>query len=192
MISLRNIHTPVIAQVSGLATAAGCQLVASCDLAICSEDAEFSTPGVKLGFFCTTPGVALGRAINNHKKALEMLLTGKTISATEALSLGLVNKVVPKDKLKETTDELAQTISQYSSDIIKLGKQAYYHQMNEELPKAYAFAEQVMVSNLSHSHAQEGINAFLEKESLPGHQKWVFNNGPLLSLKQWLLKFQFP
>jgi len=163
MLSLRNLNIPVIAQVNGLATAAGCQLVATCDLAVCSEEAQFATPGVKIGLFCTTPGVALGRAVKNTKKAMEMLLTGKPMSAKEALENGLVNKVVAGEVLKEVTLELAESVARASGDVLKIGKGAFYRQMKEDIVTAYEFAGKVMVENLEHVDAREGISAFLEK-----------------------------
>jgi enoyl-CoA hydratase/carnithine racemase len=164
MQSIRKLPQPVIAQVQGLATAAGCQLVASCDLVVASEDAAFATPGVKIGLFCTTPAVALVRAVP-VKKAMEMLLTGEPISAREAERLGLVNRVVPAERLAEQTLALAKKIAQASSPVIALGKQAFYEQLPRELSAAYAGAEAVMVKNASLPDAQEGMSAFLEKRA---------------------------
>ena len=162
MEQIRKLPQPVIAQVQGLATAAGCQLVASCDLVVASENAAFATPGVKIGLFCTTPGVALSRAIGS-KKSLEMLLTGDPISAGEAERIGLVNRVVPADQLEAETLNLARKIAAASSQTIRLGKQAFYEQLGRDRPAAYQFAEQIMVQNAQMADAKEGIGAFLEK-----------------------------
>jgi enoyl-CoA hydratase/carnithine racemase len=152
----------VIAQVRGVATAAGCQLVATCDLAIAEEGARFATPGVRIGLFCTTPMVALSRAVG-RKHAFEMLMTGRLISAQEAERLGLVNKTVPADQLDSTTMELAQSISEASPLVLKLGKRAFYSQIEMDEHKAYEYATEVMTLNLMADDAQEGIKAFLEK-----------------------------
>ena len=162
MESIRLLPKPVIAQVQGLATAAGCQLVATCDLAVAAESAGFATPGVQIGLFCTTPGVALGRAVHT-KKAMEMLLTGTPISASEALEVGLVNRVVPDDELEGRVMELAHQISSTSSQTLAIGKPAFYRQIELDRPAAYALAQKVMVDNLLKEDAQEGISAFLEK-----------------------------
>lgn len=162
MEAIRGLPQPVIAQVQGLATAAGCQLVASCDLAVASEDAAFATPGVKIGLFCTTPGVALGRAVP-AKKAMEMLLTGTPISAQEALACGLVNRVAPPGELETQALALARQIASASAHVVAIGKSAFYRQMALDIPEAYRFAQQVMVDNLLARDAQEGISAFLQK-----------------------------
>ena len=162
MESIRLLSKPVIASVQGLATAAGCQLVATCDLAIASEEAAFATPGVDIGLFCTTPAVALGRAVH-PKVALEMLLTGDLVSAQDALKYGLVNRVVPGDKLKEATQSLALKVASAPTSTISIGKSAFYRQMALDRPQAYQVAQKVMVDNLQHPDATEGINAFLEK-----------------------------
>jgi enoyl-CoA hydratase/carnithine racemase len=162
MLGLRQLPQPVIAQVHGVATAAGCQLVASCDLAVASEDATFATPGVKIGLFCTTPGVALVRAVAT-KKALEMLLTGTPIGAVEAERIGLVNRVVSRERLADETLGLAKQIDQASPAIIALGKRAFYEQLPLACPAAYDRAQPVMVGNAQMADAQEGIRAFLEK-----------------------------
>ena len=140
--------TLLIAQVQGLATAAGCQLVVSCDLAVASEDASFATPGVSTGLFCTTPGVAVARAVP-QKKAMEMLLTGAPISAQEALECGLVNRVVPPQELAERTRELAHQVASASSYTVAIGKSAFYRQLELDRPAAYKLAEKVMVDNLT-------------------------------------------
>jgi enoyl-CoA hydratase/carnithine racemase len=162
METIRLLPKPVIAQVQGLATAAGCQLVATCDLAVASEDAAFATPGVNIGLFCTTPGVALARAVP-VKKAMEMLLTGKPISAEEALAWGLVNKVVPLSELEQQTTELAGKIAAFSHYTVSLGKEAFYKQVEMDRPRAYQLAQGIMVQNLLSHDAQEGINSFLSK-----------------------------
>jgi enoyl-CoA hydratase/carnithine racemase len=162
MEAIRTMRQPVIAQVHGIATAAGCQLVASCDLVVASENATFATPGVKIGLFCTTPAVALVRAIM-PKKAMEMLLTGDSITAQEAEHLGLVNRVIPADQLAEETLKLAKLIAASSAETIALGKQAFYAQLPLDYPEAYAIAQKVMVYNAELDDAQEGMKAFLEK-----------------------------
>jgi enoyl-CoA hydratase/carnithine racemase len=162
MTKIQSIPQPVIAQVQGIATAAGCQLVATCDLAIASDQAAFATPGVKLGLFCTTPMVALTRAVG-RKRAMEMLLTGKLIDAKTAAEWGLVNRVVPPAELESATRELASKIADASSFTVALGKQAYYAQIDLDQSKAYAYAKEVMTMNSLAHDAQEGISAFLEK-----------------------------
>ena len=168
MEAIRLLPKPVIAQVQGLATAAGCQLVATCDLAVASEAATFATPGVQIGLFCTTPGVAVSRAVM-PKKAMEMLLTGTAIPAHEAVEFGLVNRVVPPDQLESSVMELARQISSSSSQTLAMGKPAFYQQLDMDRPAAYGFAQRVMVQNLLAEDAQEGINAFLEKRE----PKWA-------------------
>jgi enoyl-CoA hydratase/carnithine racemase len=162
MAKIQSVPQPVIAQVQGIATAAGCQLVATCDLAIASEQAAFATPGVKIGLFCTTPMVALTRAVG-RKRAMEMLLTGKLIDASTAAEWGLVNRVVPAAELESATRELACKIAEASAFTVALGKQAYYAQIDLDQPKAYAYAKEVMTMNSLAHDAQEGISAFLEK-----------------------------
>ena len=162
MAKIQSIPQPVIAQVQGVATAAGCQLVATCDLAIAAEDAQFATPGVKIGLFCTTPMVALSRAVG-RKRAMEMLLTGKMVDAATAADWGLINRVVPAGELESETRQIACQIAQSSSFTIALGKQAYYAQIDLDQPKAYAYAKEVMSMNALANDAQEGITAFLEK-----------------------------
>src|SRR5579864_6687032 len=162
MTKIQSIPQPVVAQVQGIATAAGCQLVATCDLAIASEQAQFATPGVKIGLFCTTPMVALSRAVG-RKRAMEMLLTGKMVDAATAANWGLINRAVPADQLETETRRLACHIAQASSFTVGLGKQAYYTQIDLDQPKAYAYAKEVMTMNSLAHDAQEGISAFLEK-----------------------------
>ena len=162
MESIRLLPKPVIASVQGLATAAGCQLVATCDLAIASEDAGFATPGVDIGLFCTTPAVAVGRAVPT-KLAMEMLLTGEPVSALDALKSGLVNRVVSPEDLHEATLALARKVASAPTSTVSIGKPTFYHQMSLDRPEAYQVAQKVMVDNLQHPDAREGINAFLEK-----------------------------
>ena len=164
MTKIQSIPQPVVAQVQGIATAAGCQLVATCDLAIASDQAQFATPGVKIGLFCTTPMVALSRAVG-RKRAMEMLLTGKLVDAATAADWGLVNRVVPADQLESETRRLACQIAEASSFTVALGKQAFYAQIDLDQPKAYAYAKEVMTMNSLAHDAQEGISAFLEKRA---------------------------
>jgi enoyl-CoA hydratase/carnithine racemase len=162
MAKLQSIPQPVIAQVQGLATAAGCQLVATCDLAVASSEASFATPGVKNGLFCSTPMVALTRAVG-RKRAMEMLLTGRPVDAQSAVEWGLVNRVVPPAGLESVTRKLACQIAEASAFTISVGKQAYYAQIELDQPRAYAYAKEVMSMNAAAYDAQEGITAFLEK-----------------------------
>ena len=164
MTKIQSIPQPVVAQVQGIATAAGCQLAATCDLAVASEQAQFATPGVKIGLFCTTPMVALSRAVG-RKRAMEMLLTGKLVDAATASDWGLVNRVVPAGQLESETRRLACQIAEASSFTVALGKQAYYTQIDLDQPKAYAYAKEVMTMNSLAQDAQEGISAFLEKRA---------------------------
>ncbi|PHQ35748.1 enoyl-CoA hydratase [Rhodopirellula bahusiensis] len=161
---LRTIPQPVIAQVQGLATAAGCQLVASCDLAIASENAWFATPGVKIGLFCTTPMVPLVRSLP-PKIAMEMLLTGDPLSAQRAYDLGFINRVVSIEELEAATLEMARKIASASRETIAIGKQAFYQQASLSESEAYGQAVEVMTQNSLHGDAQEGIQAFLEKRT---------------------------
>ncbi len=153
---------PIIAQVQGIATAAGCQLVASCDLAVASAKARFATPGVNIGLFCSTPMVALSRNVS-RKHAMEMLLTGETISAEEALRIGLVNRVVAHEALEAETMALARKIASKPRATVKIGKEAFYRQLEMPLSDAYDYASRVMTENLLHAEAREGICAFVEK-----------------------------
>ncbi len=162
MTKIQSIPQPVIAEVQGIATAAGCQLVATCDLAIASDKVGFATPGVKIGLFCTTPMVALSRAVG-RKRALQMLLTGEMIDAPTAADWGLVNLVVPAESLAQETRKLAQKVAGASTLTIALGKQAFYTQIDLDQPKAYAYAKEVMSMNSLAADAQEGMSAFLEK-----------------------------
>jgi len=162
MQTVQKIPQPVIAAVQGTATAAGCQLVATCDLAVAAEQASFATPGVKIGLFCTTPMVALTRAIG-RKRALEMLLTGDRIDARTAAEWGLINRAVAKDQLKKETEELARKVTDASSLVLSLGKQAFYTQIDLEQTKAYDYTKEIMSLNAMAADAQEGMSAFLEK-----------------------------
>ena len=164
MTLIQTIPQPVIAEVQGIATAAGCQLVATCDLAIASEDSQFATPGVRIGLFCTTPMVALTRVIG-RKRALEMLLTGAAIDARTAMDYGLVNRVVPQQLLREESYALATRIADASSATVSIGKQAFYTQIDLDQHKAYAYAKEVMSLNAMAEDAQEGMGAFLEKRT---------------------------
>jgi len=162
MTSIVRLPKPVIARVHGIATAAGCQLVASCDLAVAATDARFATPGVNIGLFCSTPMVALSRAVP-RKAAMEMLLTGEMIGADEAQRLGLLNRVVPADRLDDAVTELAHTIAAKSPLVVKIGKEAFYRQAELGLDAAYAYTSEVMVANMMARDAEEGIDAFLQK-----------------------------
>jgi enoyl-CoA hydratase/carnithine racemase len=159
---IQSIPQPVIAAVQGTATAAGCQLVATCDLAVAADTAKFATPGVRIGLFCSTPMVALSRSVG-RKKAMEMLLTGDPISAAEAQAAGLVNKVVPPAQLDTTTREFADKIAALSAKTIALGKQAFYQQIDLPQHEAYDYTKEVMSLNAQSDDAHEGITAFLEK-----------------------------
>jgi enoyl-CoA hydratase/carnithine racemase len=153
---------PVIARVHGIATAAGCQLVATCDLAVATETARFATPGVNIGLFCSTPMVALTRAVH-RKAAMEMLLTGDLIDAARARELGLVNRVVPEAMLDAEVAALARQIAGKSALTVKTGKEAFYRQAELSLSDAYAYASEVMTRNMLARDAEEGIDAFLQK-----------------------------
>jgi enoyl-CoA hydratase/carnithine racemase len=162
MEAIRKLPQPVIAEVQGIATAAGCQLAATCDLVVASEDASFATPGVKIGLFCSTPAVAVSRAVP-PKKAMELLLTGQPISAREAERIGLVNRVVPRVCLSDETMALARQIVAASAYTVGLGKRAFYEQLPLDRAAAYAVAQEAMVENALAPDAQEGIKAFLQK-----------------------------
>lgn len=162
MQSIVHCPKPVIAEVRGLATAAGLQLVASCDLAIASNDAHFCTPGVNIGLFCSTPMVALSRNVS-RKQAMEMLLTGETIDASTAREFGLVNRVVPPEYLDQVVGKYARTIASKSPLTLKIGKEAFYRQAEMGLSEAYDYAARVMVENMLARDAEEGIGAFIGK-----------------------------
>ena len=162
METIHRVPQPVIAKVHGVATAAGCQLVAACDLAIASEDARFATPGVKIGLFCSTPMVPLSRAIG-RKRALAMLLTGDLIEASTALEWGLVTRVVPSEQLDDAVNDLVAAITRSSPLTVAIGKEAFYAQVELDEHRAYDLTKSVMVRNAMAADAQEGICAFLEK-----------------------------
>ena len=164
MTKIQSIPQPVIAEVQGMATAAGCQLVATCDLAIAASHAQFATPGVRIGLFCTTPMVALSRAVG-RKRALRMLLTGESIDAVTAADWGLINDVAPAAELKSSTRKLAIRIAEASRLTVSIGKQAYYAQIDLDQAKAYGYAKEVMTTNALAADAQEGISAFLDKRA---------------------------
>jgi enoyl-CoA hydratase/carnithine racemase len=164
MLGLRNLPQPVIARVHGIATAAGCQLVASCDLAVAAEEATFATPGVKIGLFCTTPMVPLVRVVP-AKAAMEMLLTGEAVSARRALELGLVNRVVKSAELDAEIRSLTDAITSMSPLVNRLGKKAFYEIQGLAEPDAYARACPIMTENAACHDAQEGMTAFLEKRA---------------------------
>ena len=159
-----NIPQPVIAEVDGVATAAGCQLVASCDLAIASHESKFATPGVNIGLFCSTPMVALSRNVNK-KNAMEMLLTGDFINAEKAKEIGLINNMAPKEELTIEVSKLAEKIASKSSVTVSIGKKAFYAQTEMNLSEAYKYTSQIMKDNLLNDDAKEGIDAFIEKRS---------------------------
>ena len=162
MMSVVHSPKPIIAKVHGAASAAGCQLVASCDLAIAADDARFATPGVNIGLFCSTPMVALGRNIS-RKHAMEMLLTGEMMDAAAAERFGLINEHVPDEQLDDAVMVLAGKIASKSSHTVKLGKEAFYRQLEMGLAEAYEYASEVMVENMLAHDAGEGISAFVEK-----------------------------
>jgi enoyl-CoA hydratase/carnithine racemase len=162
METIHRVPQPVIARVHGVATAAGCQLVAACDLAVAAETARFATPGVKIGLFCSTPMVPLSRAVG-RKRALEMLLTGEMIDAARARDWGLVNLVVPEDTLEEAVAELAEKVAGSSPLTVAIGKEAFYAQVELDEHRAYDLTKSVMAMNSLAGDAQEGICAFLEK-----------------------------
>ena len=162
MLAIVHSPKPVIAAVNGIATAAGCQLVAACDLAVASSDARFATPGVNIGLFCSTPMVALSRNLS-RKAAMEMLLLGDMVGANDAKELGLVNRVVKPDETVNEAVELGRRIATKPKTTLKIGKEAFYRQLEMPLEQAYAYATTVMVENMLHAEAEEGIGAFLEK-----------------------------
>lgn len=162
MVMINRMQQPVIARVQGIATAAGCQLVANCDLAVASEDARFAVSGINFGLFCSTPAVPLSRNLS-RKQAMHMLLTGDFISAEKAMELGLINDVVPADELNQATMELARKIAAKSPLSVRIGKQMFYRQLPMELADAYAFAGERMACNMNSDDAREGLDAFIEK-----------------------------
>jgi enoyl-CoA hydratase/carnithine racemase len=164
MLTIVRLPKPVIAEVQGVATAAGCQLVASCDLAVAAAEARFATPGVNIGLFCSTPMVALSRAVG-RKAAMEMLLTGELIDAARAREIGLVNRVVPSGELRAAVDALARDIAGKSAFTVAIGKEAFYRQAELDLAAAYRYAAEVMTTNMLAADAAEGIDAFLAKRA---------------------------
>jgi len=168
METIHALPQPVIAEVHGVATAAGCQLAAACDLVMASSEARFATPGIKIGLFCSTPMVEVSRAVGS-KKAMEMLLTGEMISAEEAKAAGLVNRVVPAAELAKATKELAEKIAGYSASVLALGKRAFWRQLQLPREAAYQHTQEVMCSNARAPDAQEGMSAFLAKRA----PKWT-------------------
>ena len=170
MLAIVRLPKPVIAEVHGVATAAGCQLVATCDLAVAAEEARFATPGVNIGLFCSTPMVALSRAIG-RKPAMEMLLTGEFVDAATARAIGLVNRVVPREGLREVVDGLARDIAGKSALTVAIGKEAFYRQAELDLTAAYRYAAEVMTTNMLARDAGEGIDAFLAKRAPVWHDR---------------------
>ncbi len=164
MMSVQTLPQPVVAQVHGIATAAGCQLVASCDMAVAAEGTRFGVNGVNIGLFCSTPMVALSRNIP-RKLAFEMLTTGEFIEAGRARELGLVNRVVPMEDLAAETDKLASTVAGKLGSAVRVGKEAFYHQIQMPLESAYAYTGEVMVENMLNRDTEEGIAAFIEKRA---------------------------
>ena len=162
MTSIVRLPKPVIARVNGIATAAGCQLVATCDLAVASSESYFATPGVNIGLFCSTPMVAVSRAVG-RKQTMEMLLTGEPVPADRAKELGLINRIVSPEALEKETQQLAESIANKSPLTIKIGKQAFYRQIEMDLDSAYAYTAQAMTENMMAADAREGIDAFMEK-----------------------------
>jgi enoyl-CoA hydratase/carnithine racemase len=164
METIHELPQPVIAKVHGIATAAGCQLVAACDLAVASDTARFATPGVKIGLFCSTPMVPVSRAVG-RKRAMQMLLTGEPIDAATALDWGLVNQVAPAEELDQAVDRLTEAIARSSSYTVALGKQTFYDQVDRAEPDAYERTKRVMTENALAADAQEGMTAFLQKRA---------------------------
>ena len=162
MLKIMNIPQPVIAEVPGVAAAAGCQLVATCDLAIASNDAVFITPGVNIGLFCSTPMVAVSRSLG-RKKTMEMLLTGESMNANDAVHFGLINKNVPLNELEISVLKFAKLIASKPTSTVRIGKEAFYKQAELPIEKAYKYTSEVMAKNMLEKDAKEGIEAFLEK-----------------------------
>ena len=169
MLRIVRLPQPVIAEVKGIATAAGCQLVATCDLAVAADDARFATSGVNIGLFCSTPMVALSRNVH-RKHAMEMLLLGEFLPAARVAELGLLNRVVPRSELESTAEGLAAQIASKSGAAVKIGKRAFYEQLEMPLEEAYAHAGRVMAENMMAKDAEAGIGAFTKKEPMPD---WV-------------------
>ena len=168
MLKIKNLPKPVIAEVQGIATAAGCQLVATCDIAIASKNASFGVNGVNIGLFCSTPMVALSRNIG-RKKTFEMLVTGDFLTANDAKEAGLVNHVTEENELSKKTNEIAQKITEKFKRVVKIGKEAFYNQAEMNLEKAYEYTSNVMAENMIYEETKEGISAFIEKRD----HKWT-------------------
>jgi enoyl-CoA hydratase/carnithine racemase len=166
MLRVVRLPQPVIAEVKGIATAAGCQLVASCDLAVAAEDSTFATSGVNIGLFCSTPMVALSRNVP-RKLAMEMLLLGEFLPAARVAEMGLVNRVVPLDALEDASMAMARVIADKSPSAVKIGKRAFYEQLEMPLEEAYAFAGRTMAENMMAKDAEAGIGAFTRKDPMP-------------------------
>lgn len=166
MMQITRLPQPVIAEVKGIATAAGCQLVATCDLAVASDDARFATSGVNIGLFCSTPMVALSRNVP-RKRAIEMLLLGDFLPAAQVADMGLVNRVVARADLERTAEDMARQIADKSPAAVKIGKEAFYAQANMSLEDAYAYTGRVMAENMMAKDAEAGIGAFIAKEPMP-------------------------
>ncbi len=164
MLAIVRLPKPVVAAVNGIATAAGCQLVATCDLAVAATDARFATPGVNIGLFCSTPMVALSRNLS-RKAAMEMLLLGEMIGADDALKLGLLNRVAPSDRVLNEAVAFGRTIASKPSRTLKIGKEAFYRQAEMPLEEAYRYTAEVMVNNMLDAESEEGIGAFLSKRA---------------------------
>lgn len=162
MLAINRLPQPVIAKVQGIATAAGCQLVAACDLAVAADTVRFGTSGINLGLFCSTPAVAVSRNVS-AKRAMEMLLTGDFVDAPTAAEIGLINRAVPAERLDDEVRTLAERVASKSPMALRLGKQMFYRQLGLVLPEAYAYASRVMTDNMAADDAREGIDAFLEK-----------------------------
>ena len=162
MININNCSKPIIAVVDGIATAAGCQLISSCDLAYSSNRSQYATPGVNIGLFCSTPMVPLSRNVAK-KHAMEMLLTGDLINAEKAMNIGLINDIFEPEKLNNKVIEIASKIASKSKTTIKIGKKAFYEQKEMSLEDAYTYTSKIMADNMLHQDSEEGINAFLEK-----------------------------
>ena len=184
MLKINKNNKPVIAMVDGIATAAGCQLISSCDLAYSSSRAKYATPGVNIGLFCSTPMVPLSRTVGK-KQAMEMLLTGDLIDANKALRIGLINDVFEEDSLKENVFQIAKKISSKSSNTIKIGKEAFYKQKDMNLEDAYTFTSNVMTENMLNDDSKEGIEAFLEKRE-PNWKEYLLLKMGLVEM-DWLL-----
>ncbi len=162
MKALIGLPQPVIAKIHGIATAAGCQLVATCDLAVASTEAKFATPGVHLGLFCSTPMVPLSRNVG-RKAAMEMLLLGEMVPAERAVDIGLINRAVPADALDAEVEQIARQLASKSTLTLKIGKEAFYKQLEKDIDEAYAYASEVMATNMTARDAEEGVSAFMEK-----------------------------